>query len=234
MCWYRLDEGDADPATFFHYLSLAAKSLVPKNPTAPSGSDARVCAWVTDLYAAIFPRVVCAVAASLRTGAGQLSGSALDICSAPIASLRNSGLPEHVSVLVAEPPDPPPPLVTVQCDRGMTVIGADSLTLSRGQSHRPAALEEKGGRRHANLVDEAYRRVGGWAAGLNADGRTGEGDRRVSGSGLDGTSETIFRYLAGGDGTSFPGCPATLAEDVRAVRYQHPIGGGAHRPLECW
>ena len=31
-----------------------------------------------------------------------------------------------------------------------------------------------------------------------------KGDRRVSGSGLDGTSETIFRYLAGGDGTAFP------------------------------
>ena len=28
--WMRLEEGDADPATFFHYLGLAAKKAVPR------------------------------------------------------------------------------------------------------------------------------------------------------------------------------------------------------------
>jgi hypothetical protein len=28
--WYRLEEGDADPATFFHYLGLAARKAAPR------------------------------------------------------------------------------------------------------------------------------------------------------------------------------------------------------------
>ncbi len=30
VLWYRLDESDADPSSFFHYLSLAAKALAPR------------------------------------------------------------------------------------------------------------------------------------------------------------------------------------------------------------
>lgn len=29
LLWYQLDEGDADAATFFHYLGLAAGKLAP-------------------------------------------------------------------------------------------------------------------------------------------------------------------------------------------------------------
>ncbi len=32
--WYRADGGDADPATFFHYLGLAAKAAAPRKKTA--------------------------------------------------------------------------------------------------------------------------------------------------------------------------------------------------------
>ncbi|TPW17819.1 MAG: hypothetical protein FD130_516 [Halothiobacillaceae bacterium] len=28
--WYQLDEGDSDPATFFHYLGLAAQGVNPR------------------------------------------------------------------------------------------------------------------------------------------------------------------------------------------------------------
>lgn len=152
VCWYRLDEGDADPATFFHYLSLAAKSLVPR--------IRRPLPVLTPEYALGLPtftrrffQVVCAVAASLRTGAGQLSGSALDICSAPIASLRNSGA---AGTCIRPCHEPPRSATAVgygamrqgnDCDRCRF---ADAVE-SGGQSHRPAALEEKGGRRHANL-----------------------------------------------------------------------------------
>jgi ATP/maltotriose-dependent transcriptional regulator MalT len=30
--WYQIDEGDADPATLFHYLSMAADQAVPDTP----------------------------------------------------------------------------------------------------------------------------------------------------------------------------------------------------------
>lgn len=31
VLWYQLDGGDSDPATFFHYLSIAAQALAPRS-----------------------------------------------------------------------------------------------------------------------------------------------------------------------------------------------------------
>ena len=199
VCWYRLDEGDADPATFFHYLSLAAKSLVPKirrplpvlTPEYALGLPTFTRRFFQELCARLPRRCVLV----LDNYQEVPSTSALH----QLLPYAIQELPEHVSVLVMSRQDPPPPLVTVQCDRGMTVIGADSLTLSRVEAKAIVQLhwKKKADGAMRTFVDEAYRRVGGWAAGLMLMVEQAKGDRRVSGSGLDGTSETIFRYLAG-------------------------------------
>ena len=37
--WYEVDEGDGDPATFFHYLGLAGQKAAPRKRSAPAAPD---------------------------------------------------------------------------------------------------------------------------------------------------------------------------------------------------
>lgn len=199
VCWYRLDEGDADPATFFHYLSLAAKCLAPRFrrplpvltpeyalelPTFTRrffqelcGRLPRRCALVLDNYQEV----------PSASGLHQLLPYAIQ------------ELPEHVSVLVMSRQDPPPSMVTVQCDQAMTVVGADSLILSKAEAKAIVQLhwKRKVDGTMRTFVEEAYRRVGGWVAGLTLMVEHAKASRMESANETDETSETIFQYLAG-------------------------------------
>jgi len=199
VCWYRLDGGDADPSTFFHYLSLAAQSLAPKfrrplpvlTPEYALGVPTFTRRFFRELCGRLPRRCVLVLdnyqEVPSASGLHQLLPHAIQ------------ELPEHVSVLVMSRQDPPPSMVTVQSGQAMTVVGADSLSLSRAEAKAIVQLHWKrkvDGTLRA-FVDEAYRRVGGWAAGLMLMVEQAKADRMVSGSGIDDTSETIFRYLAG-------------------------------------
>ena len=91
-------------------------------------------------------------------------------------------LPEHVSVLVARAAK-----IRhrrwLRCNATMTVIGADSLTLSRVEAKAIVQLhwKKKADGAIRTFVDEAYRRVGGWAAGLMLMVEQAKGDRRCRG-----------------------------------------------------
>ena len=198
VCWYRLDEGDADPATFFHYLSLAAKSLAPRfrrplpvlTPEYALGLPTFTRLFFRELCGRLPHRCVLVLdnyqEVPSTSGLHQLLPHAVQ------------ELPKHVSVLVMSRQDPPPSMVTVRSGQAMTVIGGDSLSLSRSEAKAIVQLHWKKAEGSLRaFVDEAYRRVGGWAAGLMLMVEQAKADRLVSGSGPDGTSETIFRYLAG-------------------------------------
>lgn len=199
VCWYRLDEGDADPSTFFHYLSLAAKSLAPRfrrplpvlTPEYAFGMPTFTRRFFRELCGRLPRRCVLVLdnyqEVPSASGLHQLLPHAIQ------------ELPEHVSVLVMSRQDPPPSMITVQSGQAMTVVGGDSLSLSRAEAKAIVQLhwKKKADGTIRAFVDEAYRRVGGWAAGLMLMVEQAKADRMVSGSGPDGTSETIFRYLAG-------------------------------------
>ncbi len=199
VCWYRLDEGDADPSTFFHYLSLAAQSLAPRfrrplpvlTPEYALGLPTFTRRFFRELCGRLPRRCVLVLdnyqEVPSASGLHQLLPHAIQ------------ELPEHASVLVMSRQDPPPSMVTVQSGQAMTVVGGDSLSLSRAEAKAIVQLhwKKKADGTLRAFVDEAYRQVGGWAAGLLLLIEQAKADCMVSGSGPDGTSETIFRYLAG-------------------------------------
>lgn len=59
--WYRLDEGDADPATFFHYLGLAARRAAPRIrrpfPTLTHDQHPAVSVFAQRYFESLFPRL---------------------------------------------------------------------------------------------------------------------------------------------------------------------------------
>jgi LuxR family transcriptional regulator, maltose regulon positive regulatory protein len=161
--WYDVDAGDADPAAFFHYLSLAtprprAKRTTPLPALTPE--------YLADLPG--FSRRY------FRAFFAQLPPSAcvvFDNChEAPLAApfheiLRDAlmEVPAGITLVMLSRADPPAAWARAQANRGLGRVGADDLKLT-AEEMRQIVLAER-------AVDEPTLRLlqdrsGGWAAGL--------------------------------------------------------------------
>lgn len=166
--WYRLDEGDSDPATFFHYLSQAARLLAPK-------------------FRKPFPRLTPEYALGLPTFARryfQTLGSRFpkrcllvldnyqDVPSdSPLHHMLACGcyeLPVSVSVIVLSRDTPHAAVVRMQAEQMVAVIGPSSLQLTKTETLGIVRLHLKSrrGRPAETLANELHQRASGWAAGL--------------------------------------------------------------------
>ncbi|HSL92397.1 MAG TPA: hypothetical protein VK863_07090, partial [Candidatus Limnocylindrales bacterium] len=163
--WYQVDEGDADVATLFYYMGLAAQRAAPRNrrplplltPEYIPGLSVFTRRYFENLYARLRP------------------GSVLvfDNCNVvPPGSLFHevlrdglSLLPEGVNAILLSRSDPPPAFARLRGHRLMDVIGWKELRLTPEETEGMARLRWKG-RRRGNTVRYLQRRTDGWAAGL--------------------------------------------------------------------
>jgi LuxR family transcriptional regulator, maltose regulon positive regulatory protein len=192
--WYDVDAGDADPASFFHYLSLAA----PK----PRGKRPPPLKALTPEYLADLPNFT---RRYFRTFFARLPSTAVvvfDNChqvppSAPFHEILRDALAEAregITILMLSRGDPPATLARAEANRLLGRISADDLRLTR-EEMREIALAE-------NAIDEAtlkllQERSGGWAAGLvlmlEHFKATGTLEAALPGE----TFEEAFNYFAG-------------------------------------
>ena len=163
--WFQVDEGDADPATFFYYLGQAAKKASPhkRKPlpllTAEYREDIPIFAlrYFENLYSRLKPPSV----AVFDNYQDIPDGS-------PFHELILNGLshiPEGINVILISRREPPPALIRLRANHLMELIGWNELRLT---------LEESGGivrfRAQQKLSKKVMRHLhetaDGWAAGL--------------------------------------------------------------------
>src|SRR5512138_694197 len=158
--WYQLDEGDADVATFFYYLRLAAEDFV--------GAEAESLPLLAPEYHAALPvfarRYFQALYAMLKPPFAVVFDGYHEIPA-------SSGLHEVMRIALGELPrggcavivsrgDPPPSLARLRANRTLTALGWDELRLTREETARIAR------ERRPELDDEAleslYQSTQGW------------------------------------------------------------------------
>lgn len=196
--WYRLDESDADPSSFFHFLSLAAKTLAPKIRTPLP--------VLTPEYALGLPTFARRFFQELCMRLPRRCVMVLDnYHEVPAQAVLHQLLlhafqevPAHVSVIVMSRQDPPAPMAQLQSTQALAQVDADLLSLLKSETKALIQLHVRGNADFMmkRLVDEVYDRVGGWAAGVvlmleHVKSRLSTGSNRVRDA-----SETIFQYLA--------------------------------------
>jgi LuxR family maltose regulon positive regulatory protein len=163
--WIRLEEGDADPATFFHYLGLAAKKAAPRVgkplPMLTPDQHPAVPIFAQRYFEALFSRLE--------------SGSVIvfdDYQKIPADSAfhamvrdRLSLLPPGFSVVLISREQPPPVFARLRASQAMGVIGWKDLRLSPLETEGIARLRgtRKGGR---ETIRSLYGISDGWAAGF--------------------------------------------------------------------
>lgn len=192
--WYRLDTGDAEPATLFHYLGLAARRVAPRQRTRlPHATPEYWPAleifarrFFEDLFARLEPSSVLVFEDYHEVPDD-----------APFHRLLRVGLdavPEGVGVLLVSRGAPHRAHGSLRARRWSSTVGAEALRLTRNEIGKLAALQlGRRGLPSAHELDALHRRTRGWAAGavlLLAHARSDAEDARTE------ASEALFDYLA--------------------------------------
>lgn len=194
--WYRLDEGDADPATFFYYLGIAGKKAAPRKrkplplltPEYLAGLPTFSRRFFENLYSRLKqPSLI--VFDNYQDVPGK-NGFHNYICSGLEA------VPEEITVILISRTSPPEELTRLCANNNMKTIGWDEMKLTPEETK--AVMKLSGEKTlSAELVDRIHEKVDGWIAGiillLESARREGIEDVLTSVQ----TSDEIFNYFTG-------------------------------------
>ncbi|MBE0626041.1 MAG: tetratricopeptide repeat protein [Burkholderiales bacterium] len=193
--WYQLDEGDADVATFFYYLGLAAAELA-----AAPGKPLPLLAPEYQAGLGVFTRrYFQEFYAGLKTPFAVVFDGYHDV---PLfsqfhAMMREAlaELPRGGCAMLISRGEPPPEFARLRANRTVATLGWDELRLTREESDRIALRRRPQLGRDA--LDALYAKTQGWAAGLVLMIE----QSTISGSITEppqlSTRQLVFDYLAG-------------------------------------
>ena len=194
--WYQVDEGDADPATFFYYLGIAAKKATPqKRKPLP---------LLTPEYLPGLPTFTLRYFENLFRRLKAPSFLVFDnYQEVPVESpfhevIRHglSNIPEGINVILISRSEPPPVLIHMQANNLMEVIGWQDLRLTLKESDDIIKLQAK-----QEVSPEAiaylHTLTDGWLAGLMLMLKTAEIEKIDPRELGMVPTERIFDYFTG-------------------------------------
>ena len=193
--WYRLDGGDADVATFFHYLSVSAQGLAP----------GRIIVALPALTPEYLPDLIGFTRRFFRQLFARLPRPALLVLDdyqevppgAPLHGVMACALaelPEGVRCVVASRVEPPPECARLVANQSIVSLGWDELRLTKRET---AAIARTRQVTDESVIARSHQRSDGWVAGLilllgqtSAAAATGPPV-------LAPSSQSLFNYFAG-------------------------------------
>ncbi len=193
--WYQVDEGDADPATFFYYLGLALADLEgEERPSLPlltpeyhAGLPAFSRRYAQELYARLKPPF-----AIVFDGYHEVPASS-PLHEAMREALRE--MPPGGRAIVVSRADPPAALARLRANRQLAHVGWEELRLT------PAETASIAAQRRPELAPEAlaglYDKTQGWAAGLVLLLQQARMGVPIADAPDFATRQLVFDYLAG-------------------------------------
>jgi len=191
--WYRVDEGDADAATFFYYLDIAATQAAPRRRKSlplftadyARGLPAFTRNYFRQLYERLPPR------SALVFDNFQDAGEQVTLHE--IVPLAIDELPAGACLIIVSRSMPPPALARLVAHGAVRVIGPEAMQLSREEVAGIVA-RQRSAPADAAALDRLAEQAQGWAAGLvllcAAHGSAGLVWRSSS-------PQAVFDYFAG-------------------------------------
>jgi LuxR family maltose regulon positive regulatory protein len=194
--WYRCDEGDADPATLFYYLGLAAKQAAPRRkkplplftPEYRRGLPAFARHYFQELYERL-PRPFAVVFDNYQDMGAE--GQVHEIMQYAFAEIPDQG-----RVIVMSRAEPPVELARHRANGLLQLVGQEAMRLT--------AEETKGfvhGRADAQFdaqqLEFLAEQTQGWAAGLVLLCASGRDSGSQPASPVHANPQAVFDYFAG-------------------------------------
>ncbi len=196
--WYRLDEGDADIATFFYYLGLAGKKAAHrfKNPLPLLTPEylLGIPTFTRRYFEELFLRLSTSDSRFIL-----VFDNYQDVPeSSPFHEMIRHGLsniPEGINVIIVSRSGPPLQLADLSAKSSMETLDWDEIRFTAGESRAMLKIKNRNVPRAA--LKEIYEKTQGWAAGLvlmTSGSKTGSEIVHPQG---DFSRENIFAYFAG-------------------------------------
>jgi LuxR family transcriptional regulator, maltose regulon positive regulatory protein len=162
--WYQIDSGDADPATFFYYLGLAAKAL-------PAANKRSTLPLLTPEYLLDVPGFARRYLRELFTRLPRPSALVLDnfqeiaedSCLHVALAEAFGEIPDGVQVTLISRVDAPAPYSRYWANRTVTLVDFEQIKLTAEETQEIVRLQQEADEK---TVERLHAQSGGWAAGL--------------------------------------------------------------------
>ncbi len=196
--WCQVDEGDADPATLFHYLGLAARKAAPRyrqplphlTPEYLPGLPIFTRRFFEALYGRLRPPAM-----MVLDNYQQMPKEG------PCQELLSIGfqvIPDQVQVMVLSRAAPPPALARLQAEQKVCCLQEADLHLTEQET--ASIIRLKGGVQRdpsqKSVVKKLHRVTGGWIAGVVLSLEHGQLDSLQSDTQQVRPPEVVFDFLA--------------------------------------
>ena len=163
--WYRIDEGDADIASFFYYMGLAAKKAAPSKrkplplltPEYSKGIPVFTRCYFEELYSRLRPPFIIVFDnyqdASIDSGFHEIVNDALDV------------IPDGINVFISSRNLPPPQLARLRANNKINLLGWTEIKFTVEEAGKILRTDGKRSLNDKALLD-LHKKTDGWAAGL--------------------------------------------------------------------
>ncbi len=196
--WYRIDEGDRDPAAFLHHLSSVASRIAPEDdgttlPRFPAESPADLDVFSRGYFNRFFRRLRKGTVLVFDDWALPPESSVFEL-----VRVAFNNLPDGINVIVISRDGPPAAYARVRANGSMAVLDGNLLRLTADEAAALAEVRCDAGSIPASAaISDLHELVDGWMVGflLILDGL------RNSGRSLDQSvlpnERVLFDYLTG-------------------------------------
>jgi LuxR family transcriptional regulator, maltose regulon positive regulatory protein len=174
--WYQLDEGDADLATFFYYLGLAAKNATPRNRKPLPLLTPEYLQSIPIFAKRFFEQLAARLTGGIRSRSSLENGSPVivfdnyqdvpeDSMFQAVLNAGLSSLPQGVNVIILSRSEPPPAYARLRAAGEMSLLGWEDIRLTVDESNAIAMLKT-GTDLPGKTLSRLYQTTNGWVAGL--------------------------------------------------------------------
>lgn len=193
--WYQMDVGDADAATFFYYMGIAARKAAPRKtkplplltPECLPSLNTFTLRWFENLYS------------RLKEGCAIILDNYQEI--PPDSILHEvlryglSVVPAGISVMLISRRQPPQELSRLLANNAMGFLGWNNIRLTKEETEGIALLHF-GKEMPPDVINQLHTATGGWAAGLVLLSEYAKREPIEASGFANRTPEELFEYFA--------------------------------------
>jgi len=190
--WYELDSGDGDPATLFHYLSLAIGQLNPKKHSLPLLTAeylVDIQGFTRRYFREFFARL--GLKGILVLDNFQDVSDSSSFQKVIVTALRE--IPHGVTVVIASRLRPPVALSQLLAERAVEVVESDEI---RASSEEARLIASNFGIGEGEILARIVSGAQGWVAGLVLLLDRARKGKPISDAGTSCSSQEVFDYFA--------------------------------------
>lgn len=166
--WYQIDPGDADLATFFHYLGLASNQAAPRyKQTLPHLTPEYLPGlpvFTRRFFEIFYSRLKAPSILIFDNYQEVLADGSLH----EVLTLGLEVLPPHMTVAIVSRENPPPAFARLQAAQVLEHITQEELRLTHNETAGIVSLRkwEKLSRPTTEVIEQLHTKLDGWAAGV--------------------------------------------------------------------